>query len=153
MTNSRTPPFHAEHLGSLLRPKELTQASRAHAGGEIDDAAFGKIQEDAIRRVVALQEDAGLEVVTDGEYRRASYWGHWVDAIEGLGTARSLFTFHDEGGEEPALAFAAGVDLGSIGAGDLHRSEHAYLIRHPRHPSRDVSSTVNRPLAVRVRSL
>ena len=100
MTNSRTPPFHAEHLGSLLRPKELTQAFRAHAGGEIDDAAFGKIQEDAIRRVVALQEDAGLEVVTDGEYRRASYWGHWVDAIEGLGTARSLFTFHDEGGEE-----------------------------------------------------
>ena len=106
MTAPHTPPFHAEHLGSLLRPKELTPAFRAHAGGDIDDAAFHKIQEDAIRQVVALQETAGLAMVTDGEYRRASYWGHWVDAIEGLGTAPALFTFHDEGGEEQTFIAA-----------------------------------------------
>jgi len=106
MTATHSPPFHAEHLGSLLRPKELTQAFRAHAGGGIDDAAFHKIQEDAIRQVVALQETAGLEMVTDGEYRRASYWGHWVEAIDGLGTAPALFTFHDEGGEEQVFIAA-----------------------------------------------
>lgn len=106
MTIPRTPPFHAEHLGSLLRPKELTQAFRAHAAREIGDAEFSRIQEDAIRQVVALQETAGLQMVTDGEFRRASYWGHWVDAIDGLGTAPSLFNFHDGGGGEQSFIAA-----------------------------------------------
>jgi 5-methyltetrahydropteroyltriglutamate--homocysteine methyltransferase len=71
--NANPPPFRAEHIGSLLRPPALLAARQDHAAGRIDDAALAAIENDAIRHVVRLQEDAGLEVVTDGEYRRGTY--------------------------------------------------------------------------------
>jgi len=67
------PPFRAEHIGSLLRPKDLLDARRRHAAGEIDAAELRAREDDAIRDVVALQEAAGLKVVTDGEFRRGTY--------------------------------------------------------------------------------
>jgi 5-methyltetrahydropteroyltriglutamate--homocysteine methyltransferase len=68
-----SPPFRAEHIGSLLRPAELMAARREHAAGRIDDDGLKAIEQDAIRRVVKLQEDAGLQLVTDGEFRRSTY--------------------------------------------------------------------------------
>jgi 5-methyltetrahydropteroyltriglutamate--homocysteine methyltransferase len=68
-----SPPFRAEHIGSLLRPAALLAARREHAAGRIDDEALEAIEQDAIRRVVKQQEDAGLQVVTDGEFRRSTY--------------------------------------------------------------------------------
>ena len=68
------PPFRADHVGSLLRPAGLRQAFRDHAAKRIDDKEFANIQDAYIREVVKMQEDIGLEVVTDGEFRRASYW-------------------------------------------------------------------------------
>ena len=67
------PPLRADHVGSLLRPQVLRQAFRRHAGKEIGDAEFTKLQNQCIRDVVALQESVGLQVVTDGEFRRGSY--------------------------------------------------------------------------------
>ncbi len=95
-----SPPFRADHIGSLLRPKNLTQAYRARGEGKLSLAAFKKAQDEAVREIVALQEKLGLKVVTDGEFRRASYWSHWIDAIEGLSVGESLFKFHDERGSE-----------------------------------------------------
>jgi 5-methyltetrahydropteroyltriglutamate--homocysteine methyltransferase len=100
------PPFRAEHIGSLLRPRALRDAYKANSAGTLDDDAFRAIQDRAIRDVVALQESLGLRMVTDGEFRRASYWGHWVDAIDGLDVAPALFTFHDATGAEQEF-FAA----------------------------------------------
>ncbi len=100
MTVRQNPPFRAEHIGSLLRPRTLKNAFKAHAVGDIDDAVFEASKDEAIRDVVAMQESLGLEMVTDGEFRRKSYWGHWVDAIDGLGVAPSLFRFYDDGGGE-----------------------------------------------------
>jgi len=94
------PPFRADHIGSLLRPAKLRQAFRQHAAKEIDDAAFRAIQDEAIRTVVKLQEDCGLEVVTDGEFRRVSYWAQFVYRTEGLTVKEALFKFHDEHGHE-----------------------------------------------------
>jgi 5-methyltetrahydropteroyltriglutamate--homocysteine methyltransferase len=68
-----SPPFRAEHIGSLLRPAALLAARRVHAEGRLDDEALKAIEQDAIRRVVKQQEDAGLQVVTDGEFRRSTY--------------------------------------------------------------------------------
>ena len=99
-TARRNPPFRAEHIGSLLRPRALKDAFKAHSAGEIDEAAFETVKRAAIRDVVAMQEGLGLKMVTDGEFRRKSYWGHWVDAIDGFGVAPSLFVFHDETGRE-----------------------------------------------------
>lgn len=106
MSLHHNPPFRAEHIGSLLRPKELTQAFRRFNAGEIDREQFEAIQNEAIRDVVALQEEIGLRVVTDGEFRRASYWGHWVDAIDGLDVEEALFRFHDADGKEQVFIAA-----------------------------------------------
>lgn len=97
---SGAPPYRAEHVGSLLRPPELTHAFRAYRQGEIAAERFRQIQDRAIAEVVKLQEDVGLEVVTDGEFRRGSYWSHFVDAVEGLGVKQSLFKFRDDEGNE-----------------------------------------------------
>ncbi len=94
------PPFRAQHIGSLLRPVELTRGFRQYQSGEITALEFRAIQDSAIRDVVRLQESIGLEVVTDGEFRRASYWAHWVAAIDGLDVAPALFKFHDDLGNE-----------------------------------------------------
>jgi 5-methyltetrahydropteroyltriglutamate--homocysteine methyltransferase len=71
--NRTSPPFRAEHIGSLLRPAALLAARRAHAAGEIGDDALVAIERDCIAGVVKLQEDAGLQLVTDGEFRRSTY--------------------------------------------------------------------------------
>ncbi len=67
------PPFRADHVGSLLRPPGLLAARARHADGEIDDDELRAVEDDAIRDVVKLQEDVGLQSATDGEFRRASW--------------------------------------------------------------------------------
>jgi methionine synthase II (cobalamin-independent) len=71
--NRNSPPFRAEHIGSLLRPAGLLAARHAHAAGRIGDDELAAVEQEAIRRVVKLQEDAGLQLVTDGEFRRGTY--------------------------------------------------------------------------------
>ena len=94
------PPFRADHVGSLLRPQVLRQAFRDHAGKRIDDAHFAQITDGCIRDVVKMQEDVGLKVVTDGEFRRGSYWGRFVERIDGFVIKPALFKFRDDHGHE-----------------------------------------------------
>ena len=67
------PPFRADHVGSLIRPEALVAARLAADKGEIDPAELTRIQQEAIRGVVRMQEDIGLRLVTDGEYNR-TFW-------------------------------------------------------------------------------
>jgi 5-methyltetrahydropteroyltriglutamate--homocysteine methyltransferase len=67
------PPFRAEHIGSLVRPDALLAARKDFEAGRIDGATLRAAEDRAIRDVVALQEEAGLRVVTDGEFRRGTY--------------------------------------------------------------------------------
>ena len=67
------PPFRAEHIGSLIRPPQLLRARQEHAAGMIGREALTAIENEAIRAVVKLQEDAGRQVITDGEFRRGTY--------------------------------------------------------------------------------
>jgi 5-methyltetrahydropteroyltriglutamate--homocysteine methyltransferase len=97
---SQRPPFRADHVGSLLRPKALRDAFRGHADGKISPAAFHEIQDRQIREVVRLQEDAGLSVVTDGEFRRSSYWGRFVERCQGFAIKPAVFRFRDDHGHE-----------------------------------------------------
>ncbi len=101
--NHERPPFRADHVGSLLRPGRLTQAFRAFHQGEIEADAFRAAQDAAITEVVRLQEDVGLQSITDGEFRRGSYWSHFVERIEGLTIAPARFQFRDEQGVETAF--------------------------------------------------
>lgn len=97
------PPYRADHIGSLLRPPALRKAFRAHAAQEISDADFRAAQDSAIRDVVKLQEDCGLGVITDGEFRRISYWEKFVRLTRGLVVKDAVFQFHDEHGHESAF--------------------------------------------------
>jgi 5-methyltetrahydropteroyltriglutamate--homocysteine methyltransferase len=77
--------LHADVVGSLLRPPELLRAQRLAATGEIDDLAFKQIEDRAVDDAIALQEAAGLEVVTDGEMRRQSFQSQMTAAVAGFG--------------------------------------------------------------------
>jgi len=88
------PPFRAEHIGSLIRPPELLAARQQHAAGRLDAAALRAVEDAAIARVVKLQEDLGLEVITDGEFRRGTYSESFTSSgISGIEIART----EDEG--------------------------------------------------------
>ena len=94
------PPFRADHVGSLLRPAALRQAFRRHAAKEISDAEFEKLQDQCIRDVVAMQEQVGLKVVSDGEFRRGSYWGRFVERTDGFTVKPASFKFRNDAGHE-----------------------------------------------------
>ena len=92
--------FRADHIGSLLRPRALREAFRKHAGGELGERELRASQDAAIRDVIRLQEDCGLPVITDGEFRRVSYWEKFVRLTAGLEVRNAVFRFHDAEGRE-----------------------------------------------------
>jgi hypothetical protein len=65
----RNPPFRAEHLGSLLRPKELLQKRALFEKNELSQAECTKAEDEAVDKVVKVQLDCGFHGVSDGEYR------------------------------------------------------------------------------------
>jgi 5-methyltetrahydropteroyltriglutamate--homocysteine methyltransferase len=75
------PPFRADHVGSLLRPKVIHEARAQRAKGEITLQALKEIEDREIERVIKKQEDVGLQAITDGEFRRS--WWH-LDFLWGL---------------------------------------------------------------------
>src|SRR5690242_12748779 len=79
-----TPPFRADHVGSYLRPAELHAARDAFAAGKISAADLKAVEDEAIRDVVKLQEDAGLQAATDGEFRREQWHSDFLYAIPGV---------------------------------------------------------------------
>ena len=83
------PPFRAEHVGSLLRPRRLKDAAKQ------GDGDYAEILDTEIESVVRMQEDVGLEAVTDGEFGRSSWFGFFFERLEGFGLAPSAFTFTD----------------------------------------------------------
>jgi len=114
-----TPPYRADHVGSLLRPPELLDARARHAAGELDAAGLRSAEDDAIRRVVDLQRDAGLQSVTDGELRRASWHMDFIYRLEGISKAPGELKveFRNEDGTTEFTPAAMHVD-GRIGLGE-----------------------------------
>jgi 5-methyltetrahydropteroyltriglutamate--homocysteine methyltransferase len=73
MTERTTPPFRADHVGSLLRPASLLEARDRFARGEASSGELRATEDEAIRDAVRLQEEVGLQLATDGEFRRESW--------------------------------------------------------------------------------
>jgi 5-methyltetrahydropteroyltriglutamate--homocysteine methyltransferase len=92
------PPFHAEHIGSFVRPPRLIDAARAHKAGKLDDAGFRAVQDDCIREIVAFQDELGLPSITDGEFRRRSWSAGFIDAVDGFGLRDGTLGFRNESG-------------------------------------------------------
>jgi 5-methyltetrahydropteroyltriglutamate--homocysteine methyltransferase len=85
MAPRTSPPFRADHVGSLLRPPELMRAREDHAAGKITAAELRDVEDEAVREAVALQQDVGLQSVTDGEFRRSSWHMDFIYQIGGIG--------------------------------------------------------------------
>lgn len=77
-------PYRAEVVGSFLRPEAIKRARIQFAQGEIDAAALRSIEDQAIKQVVAAQQQHGLQVVTDGEFRRAWWHFDFFDGLDGV---------------------------------------------------------------------
>jgi 5-methyltetrahydropteroyltriglutamate--homocysteine methyltransferase len=118
------PPFRADHVGSLLRPKPLLDARARHAAGEIDDNALRDQEDRAVAEVVALQRDAGLQTATDGEMRRTSWHMDFIYQLEGVDSTDEKLQvhFHNADGdldfESAALRVHDRVRLGETIFGD-----------------------------------
>jgi 5-methyltetrahydropteroyltriglutamate--homocysteine methyltransferase len=84
MTERATPPFRADHVGSFLRPPELLQAREQYRKGELDAAQLREVEDRSIREIVRLQEEWGLQGVTDGEYRRTYFHVDFLEQLEGV---------------------------------------------------------------------
>ena len=131
-SNGHRPPFHAEHIGSLLRPAELKAAYRARAEGKLDAAGLDAVVARCIVDAIRLQEEAGLESITDGEFRRGSWFLGFVQAVEGLSTRPALFNFQgDHGAWECAYAHGKVKRTGSITV-DEFKFVHAHTHRTPK---------------------
>jgi 5-methyltetrahydropteroyltriglutamate--homocysteine methyltransferase len=94
MAARTTPPFRADHVGSLLRPPELLQAREDFAAQRIDADERRAIEDAAIRDVVRMQEDVGLRSATDGEFRRASWHMDFIYQLGGVTKAEDKLTIH-----------------------------------------------------------
>jgi 5-methyltetrahydropteroyltriglutamate--homocysteine methyltransferase len=112
-----TPPFRADHVGSLLRPPELFAARARHAAGELDDADLRAVEDDAVRAAVELQRDVGLQSVTDGEFRRASWHMDFIYRLGGITRVpeeKIAIHFHGDEGDIDAVFSGMHVD-GKLG--------------------------------------
>ena len=101
MAHRTAPPFRADHVGSLLRPKKLLDAREDLKQGRIDAARLRQIEDEAIAEVVRMQEELGLEGVTDGEFRRGSWHMDFLYQVGGVTKVQDNLTvkFHNEKGD------------------------------------------------------
>ncbi|HET7429775.1 MAG TPA: 5-methyltetrahydropteroyltriglutamate--homocysteine S-methyltransferase [Gaiellales bacterium] len=135
MAARQTPPFRADHVGSLLRPPGLLAARDRFARGEIAAEQLREQEDDAIRDVVRMQQDVGLRSATDGEFRRSSWHMDFIYQLDGISkAAESLHvTFHNEQGDLDFAPAALHVD-GRIGLREpIFAKDFAFL--------RDVTSS------------
>ena len=95
------PPFRAEHVGSLLRPPELRHAREMHRAGQISAADLRTAEDAAVRDIVRMQEDIGLQSISDGELRRGSWHMDFLYQIGGVTRVQAdlKVKFHNEQGD------------------------------------------------------
>jgi 5-methyltetrahydropteroyltriglutamate--homocysteine methyltransferase len=115
MERSAAPPFRADHVGSLLRPPELLRAREEHQARRLSAEELRRVEDDAIRDVVRMQQEIGLQGVTDGEFRRGSWHMDFLYQIGGVEKIDRMLCIqfrNDAGPVEAALgAFRIGGKL------------------------------------------
>ncbi len=127
MPQRTSPPFRADHVGSLLRPATLKDVRAKHASGEIDATALKALEDREIEKVIKKQEDIGLQLATDGEFRRS--WWHF-DFFKGLQGVELIpappIKFHGVETKSEAIKIGGKVDF----AGHPHLDHFRFLKAH-----------------------
>jgi 5-methyltetrahydropteroyltriglutamate--homocysteine methyltransferase len=143
MSRRTTPPFRADHVGSLLRPAALKEARERRTKGEIDAAGLKAVEDREIESIIKKQEAVGLQSISDGEFRRS--WWH-LDFLWGLdGVERHVM--------DTGIAFAAvttrneGVRVtGKLGFSGHPMIEHFKFLKE--HTQRTPKMTIPAPSAL-----
>ena len=108
--------FRAQTIGSMLRSEAWKEARKAHRRGELSAAGFKRVEDRAVDEAIAMQERAGIDLVTDGEQRRTSFLGSLLEATEGLSRSDEVTKpWHEPGGGVSHLS------LGLLVTGKLRR--------------------------------
>jgi 5-methyltetrahydropteroyltriglutamate--homocysteine methyltransferase len=153
LSKRTSPPFRADHVGSLLRPPELARARARFKAGETDADALREVEDQAIEQVIDLQHDAGLQTVTDGEFRRTSWHMDFIYALDGIEQVEGdsiHVKFRSADGEldyaPPAMKVAGKVGL----PGTIFAEAFAFLRDHA-HPDQTPKLTIPSPSMVHYR--
>lgn len=80
----RSPPFRAEHLGSLLRPSKLLNKRHAIQQKKDTEEGLQAVEDDSINDIVKIQQECGIHPISDGEYRRHMFWGTFFPTLNGF---------------------------------------------------------------------
>jgi 5-methyltetrahydropteroyltriglutamate--homocysteine methyltransferase len=105
MARRTTPPFRADHVGSLLRPPQLVRARAECAAGQIAAEQLRAVEDDAISGAVAMQEALGLQSATDGEFRRTEWHTDFVNRLGGIRPGRLLPAVRAHGGPTEGISY------------------------------------------------
>jgi 5-methyltetrahydropteroyltriglutamate--homocysteine methyltransferase len=120
------PPFRADHVGSFLRPKYLLDARAQAAAGEITKEQLRSVEDQAITEVVRMQEDVGLQSVTDGEFRRTYFHIDFLEQLGGVKTDIPVTIRKADGTEELAPPVMRVIDKVRH-VKDIQRADFEYL--------------------------
>lgn len=104
--------YRADHVGSLLRTPELLKARADFAEGKVDREYLRYEEDQAILQAIALQTQIGLDIVTDGEYRRGAWMTDMADSVDGFVRQSAVMRWKGPGGgEEPSASCVVGSKL------------------------------------------
>jgi 5-methyltetrahydropteroyltriglutamate--homocysteine methyltransferase len=104
--------YRADQVGSLLRPPELLGARERHASGQLDDDGLRQAEDRAILDALRMQRDSGIDVVTDGEFRRGGWMTDMADAVDGFVPQSRMMEWQGpNAGPEPSISHVVGARL------------------------------------------
>ncbi|HET7867493.1 MAG TPA: 5-methyltetrahydropteroyltriglutamate--homocysteine S-methyltransferase [Burkholderiaceae bacterium] len=126
MTTRSHPPFRADHVGSFLRPAYLLEARRQFAAGEISNLQLREVEDRAIAEVVHMQQDVGLQSITDGEFRRTYFHIDFLEQLGGVKTDVPVTIKKPDGSEELAPPVMRVVDKVRH-VKDIQKADFEYL--------------------------
>jgi 5-methyltetrahydropteroyltriglutamate--homocysteine methyltransferase len=126
MTARHTPPFRADHVGSFLRPKYLLDAREQKARGEITATQLREVEDQAITEVIQMQQDVGLQSITDGEFRRTYFHIDFLEQLGGVKTDIPVTIRKPDGTEELAPPVMRVIDKVRH-VKDIQRADFEYL--------------------------
>ena len=104
--------YRAEHIGSLLRPSAVLEARTAHEQGSITLEQLREIEDEAILGALEMQRQVGIEILSDGEFRRSWFSAAFADSIEGIMHDPDATTSPGWEGEQGHLADQTTADIG-----------------------------------------
>ncbi len=125
MTRSK-PPFRADHVGSLLRPPAIKDARAGYERGDIDAGRLRAVEDREIAGIIGKQQEVGLKVVTDGEYRRSWWHFDFLGGLDGVDIVQAEQGIQFQGRETKAQ----GIEVtGKIGFSDHPMLDHFRFLK------------------------